>query len=470
MATRREFLRLSGAAAALASAACRRGTLLSPFLRSSAAPAAPRSRDPRIARLLGRAGYGPAPGELDRAASIGADAWIDEQLAPETIPDLATSWKVRRVETVALDVPDLFDFSRKTVLSDLRRATIVRAAGSSRQLLEAMVEFWTDHFNVYAGKFDCAYLKVVDDRDVIRKHALGRFRDLLRASAESPAMLEYLDGRANAAAAPNENHARELLELHTLGVSGGYAQADVKELARALTGWRLRSFWHRGRAFLEAAQHDREPKRILGHLFPALSDGRRELEPILDRLAAHPSTAQFLAVKLARRFVADDPPVSVVERAARAFTASGGSIRATVSEILRSEELAASPPKLKRPLAYAVSAIRVLDSSTDGGPALQSHLAAMGQLPFDWPTPDGFPDGEDHWRSGLLPRWNFAFALAGGRIRGTTVRLPEASPVEAAAAVLGRPLSASERGIFARSDSSSEAAGLAFCHPDFQYS
>jgi uncharacterized protein (DUF1800 family) len=484
MPTRRDLLRFEAAAAALgpASLACRRGGLdiasldIASSLFEKRKPSGDgRPVPPRVARLLGRAGYGPRPGDLDRAATMGADAWIEEQLSPSSIPDVATHWRVRRIETVALDTPDLFDLPRASVLRDLRRATILRAAGSERQLLEAITEFWTDHFNVYAGKFDCAYLKVVDDRDVIRKHALGSFRDLLRASAESPAMLEYLDGRANVAGAPNENHARELLELHTLGVAGGYTQRDVQELARALTGWRLRSFWHRGRAFVEAARHDASPKTILGRLFAAGAgpgaDAKRDLEAILDRLAAHPSTAAFVARKICRRFVADEPPAPLVERAARTFTATKGSIRDVLGMVLRSEELAASPPKLKRPLAYAISAIRALPAKTDGGSALQSHLAAMGQLPFDWPTPDGFPDGEEHWRAGLLPRWNFALSLAAGEIRGTRMEAPaaSASAVALASAVLGRALAEGERRTFARARSPEEGAALALAHPDFQY-
>jgi len=485
MRTRREILRYSSmavaaAAAAAVTAGCRRPSLSlgewwRPRERARAIPdALPGS--PFARRLLGRAGYGPRPGDVERVASMGPDAWIEEQLAPESISDAGTDWTVRRIETVALDPPDVFDYPRSTVLADLRRATIVRAVRSERQLQEAMVEFWTDHFNVYAGKARCAWLKVVDDRDVIRRHALGRFRDLLRASAESPAMLEYLDGGSSVAGSPNENHARELLELHTLGVAGGYTQADVQALARALTGWRLRWLWHRGRAFVDAARHDPSPQRILGRLFAAASDplshadARRELEAIVDRLAAHPSTAAFVARKLCRRFVADAPSDALVQRTAAAFSSSGGSIRATMSVLLHSRELAASAPKLKRPFSFAISALRASGSRTDGGLALQTHLAAMSQIPFDWPTPDGFPDGEEPWSAGLLPRWNFALSLARGEIRGSRVDIAaDAEPRHAAESVLGRALDAPERKAFCRLPSAREAMALALAHPEFQY-
>jgi uncharacterized protein (DUF1800 family) len=439
MSTRRRFLALTGVAGL--TAACGRAPRLSWLLGratpSSPLPAAP--ADPVAARLaarmLGRAGYGARPGDVERVAAMGPDAWIEEQLSPASIPDLQAFLLTRRIETVHLDAPDIFDLARSTAVHDLRRAALVRAVYSERQLFETMVEFWSNHFNVFVGKGDCAWLKVVDDRDVIRRHALGNFRDLLLASAMSPAMLVYLDGRANVAGKPNENYAREILELHTLGVGGGYTQADVMELARALTGWQVRGFFERGRTVLRDTVHDPLVKQVLGL---RLSSGARgDLEAVVGRLTAHPSTARFLARKLCRRFVADDPSDAIVASAAEAFRRSGGGIRQTLAALLHSDELRNAPPRFLRPYAFAVSALRMAAARTDGGRGLQDELASMGQLPFGWPTPDGYPEGEEHWAGRMLPRWNFALRLATNAIPGTRVETD--TPPEALALEIARP-------------------------------
>jgi len=440
MSSRRQFLAVTGLAG-LTAVACDRAPRLSWLLGRATSPQ-PRplsAADPEAARLaarvLGRAGYGARPGDVERVASMGAGAWIEEQLSPASIPDLEAFFLARRIETVHLRAPDIFDVARTTAVSDLRRAALLRAVYSERQLFETMVEFWSDHFNVFVGKSDCAWLKVVDDRDIIRRHALGNFGDLLLASAMSPAMLVYLDGRANVAGRPNENYAREILELHTLGVGGGYTQADVMELARALTGWQVRGFFEKGRTVFHDAVHDPLVKRVLGL---TLSGGAREdLEAVVRRLTAHPSTARFLARKLCRRFVADDPSEALVASVAAAFRASAGDVRQTLSALLHSDELRAAPPRFLRPYAFAVAALRRAGARTDGGRGLQGELAAMGQLPFGWPTPDGYPEGEKHWSGRMLPRWNFALRLASNAIPGT--RVDADAPPEALALELSRP-------------------------------
>ncbi|HYL99239.1 MAG TPA: DUF1800 family protein, partial [Blastocatellia bacterium] len=198
--------------------------------------------DPHF-HLLSRAAYGPWPGDLDRVRGLGAAAWVEEQLAPEKIDDTACDLRACRFESLEVQTGEDYEF-KKTVLSDqLVRCSLLRAVYSKRQLYEVMVEFWTDHLNIYLGKGDDIYLKAGDERDVVRRHALGNVPSLIRASATSPAMLVYLDGKDNRGGpndVPNENYARELLELHTLGVDGGYTQKDVYEVARCLTGWRLR--------------------------------------------------------------------------------------------------------------------------------------------------------------------------------------------------------------------------------------
>lgn len=439
MSSRRRFLALTGLAGL--TAACGRAPRLSWLVGRATPPSVrPEARvDSEAARLaarvLGRAAYGPRPGDVERVVAMGPDAWIEEQLSPGSIPDLQAFFLTRRIETVHLSAPDIFDVARGTAITDLRRAALLSAVYSERQLFERMVEFWSDHFNVFVGKADCAWLKVVDDREVIRRNALGNFRDLLLASALSPAMLVYLDGRANVAGKPNENYAREILELHTLGVGGGYAQADVMELARALTGWQVRGFFERGRTVFRDAVHDPLVKRVLGL---RLSGGAREdLEAVVERLTRHPSTARFLAGKLCRRFVADEPPDAIVAAVAAAFRRSGGDIRQTLSVLLRSEELQKAPPRFLRPYAYAVAALRRAGARTDGGRGLQEELAAMGQLPFGWPTPDGYPEGEEHWSGRMLPRWGFALRLASNAIPGT--RAQTDGPPEALALELSRP-------------------------------
>ena len=394
------------------------------------------------------------------------DAFIEEQLAPGSIPDAQAFWLVRRVEAVSLQAPDIFDLSRETAVGELRRATILRAVYSERQLCERMVEFWSDHFNVFAAKADCAWLRVVEDREVIRRHALGNFHDLLRASATSAAMLTYLDGRTSVAGNPNENHARELLELHTLGVDGGYTQRDVMELSRALTGWRVRRLWHRGRVRIDPSLHDAAAKVVLGERLEG--DASRELDRIVDLLSAHPSTALFLSRKLCRRFVGEEPPQELVARTAKAFRESDGSIRHTVSVILHSRELREAPPQFKRPYTFVVSALRALGARTDGGPALVTELARLGQLPFGWPSPDGYPEGESHWRARMLPRWNFALALAGGRLAGTRIEPENPEPRAAAESLLGRPLTRQEERLL-RARPPGHGLALLLAHPEFQY-
>jgi uncharacterized protein (DUF1800 family) len=390
-------------------------------------------------------------------AEIGPGAFLEEQLAPETLDEmeLVPRLKVRRLETLHLDTPDLFDVAEDSVTRELQQASLLRAVYSRRQLYEVMVNFWSDHFNIAQTKGECAWLKTVDEREVIRPHALGKFRDLLQASAHSPAMLVYLDNQENLAGNPNENYARELMELHTLGVDGGYTQDDVRELARCLTGWTVKKHFHRGRFTFNEDYHDDGPKQVLGLPVPA---GIKQVgaEQVINMLAEHPATARFLAAKLTRRFVADEPPPKLVAKAAQTFLDTRGDIKAVLRTILLSAEILAppniSPTKLKRPFEYVVSALRQLNAMTDGGSPLLQYLAEMGQPLFQWPTPDGFPDRAEAWNGTLLSRWRFALALVNNNIAGTTLDLPALAdaanaPTPAdrltqfAVLLLGRPLS-----------------------------
>lgn len=367
------------------------------------------------------------PGDIARVESMGLDAWIDEQLDPVAIDDTACDVRTAFIDAAHLP-PDLaLEIAPEHVEEQLVAFTLLKATYSRRQLAEVMTEAWTDHFNVAIGKDLCRHFKPADDREVIRRHALGSFRTLLEASAKSPAMLVYLDGRDNRVERqgqrPNENYARELLELHTLGVHGGYTQADVMEAARCLSGWVVHEEWRPGAVEFDPARHDDGEKVVLGQRIAA-GQGARDLQHVLDIVVAHPSCASFIAGKLCRVFVADDPPASIVTRAADTFRATGGDIARVVREILLSPELAASAEtKLKRPFRFVVSALRALGADTHARGSFAQHLSRMGHAPFEYPTPDGYPLDADAWLGTLLSRWNFALSLAEGEIDGTSFDL-----------------------------------------------
>jgi uncharacterized protein (DUF1800 family) len=376
---------------------------------------------------LNRLTFGPRVEERARFLEIGLQAWIEEQLAHESLDDLGCEIRLSPFKTLKLAANELeaisnglFDnYDRDTAPGELRQATLIRQIYSRRQLYEVMVEFWSDHFNIFVEKGTCFYLKTVDDREVIRKHALGSFRDLVWASAHSPAMLIYLDNQANEKGAPNENYARELMELHTLGVDGGYTQQDVMELARCLTGWNVKEHFWLGDFVFKEDLHDGGIKNVLG--MGIENAGIREAEQVIEMLVAHPNTARFIAAKLARRLIADEPPQKVVEQAAQIFLDTKGDIKSVLSVILL-EGLPVARPKYKRPANFMLSALRMLNIET-GGDALHDHLSRMGQLYFNYPMPDGYPDHSDAWQGHLMPRWQFAFELVRNEIKGTKLDL-----------------------------------------------
>ncbi len=427
--SRRDFLKLGGltAVAATTTTSCsvigrevsRRELPQTLTLPGDTAVATP------LHRLLNRAGYGPRPGDLERAAAMGLAAYLEEQLNPQEIDDTAVDLLLRSLTLYHMDTSQLIEQDEQEATAELLTATIWRALASKRQLYEALVEFWSDHFNIYLGKnAQMPPLKILDDRDVIRPHALGKFRDLLTASAHSPAMLVYLDNHENTKESPNENYARELLELHTLGVHAGYTQNDVQEVARILTGWTVqRNGRHKGQFTFNPDQHDYGPKTVLGQTIRG-DDGETEVAALLALLAAHPATAHFIATKLVRRFVADEPPAALVNRVAQSYQETDGDIKTMLRVLFLSEEFAGAPLKLKRPYTYLLSLLRALhaDLRTSRDRAIGRVLTQMGQLPFHWPPPDGYPDDSAAWAGNLLPRWNVALAVLHGDLRG--VRIP----------------------------------------------
>ncbi len=372
---------------------------------------------------LNRLTFGPRVEERARFIEIGLQAWIEEQLDFETINDFDCELLLNPFKTLKMEANELegisnrlFDgYDRDSVPDELRRAALIRQLCSKRQLYEIMVEFWSDHFNIFIEKGNNFYLKTVDDREVIRKHALGNFRDLVWTSAHSPAMLVYLDNQANEKSHPNENYARELMELHTLGVDGGYTQQDVMELARCLTGWNVKDHFWLGDFVFKEDLHDTGVKHVLGHLIQP--SGQAEAEQVIELLVAHPATARFISTKLARRFIADDPPQDVIEKAAQTFLDTKGDIQSVLRVILF-EGLPLAQPKYKRPANFVLSSLRMLNGETDAI-AVNEHLLRMGQLYFNWPTPDGYPDFSEAWQGSLMPRWQFAFEFIRNEMPGT---------------------------------------------------
>lgn len=321
---------------------------------------------------------------------------------------------------------------------DLQRATLLRAVYSERQLYEMTVAFWNNHFSIFSQKDADRYLLPAFDRDVIRPFAFSRFRDLLGATAHSPAMLFYLDNHnssvlkeypakdgkpARKTGGINENYARELMELHTLGVDGGYTQKDVEEVARCLTGWSIRKPNEEGLFFFNPANHDNGEKIVLGEKIPA-NGGIKDGEMVLDILARHPSTAKFIATKLARRFISDNPPATVINRAASVFLKTDGDIRATLRAIITSPEFFTAVSyraKIKSPLEYAAAVIRATGADTNADPQVINSIARMGQPMFGKITPDGYRDYAEQWLSTgqMLERLNFVSAIAANKIKGT---------------------------------------------------
>jgi uncharacterized protein (DUF1800 family) len=397
------------------------------------------------------------------------------------------------------------------ITAELQASRILRAVYSERQLQEVLVDFWTNHFNVFAGKGADRWLLTSYDRDTIRTNTMGKFHDLLLATAQSPAMLFYLDNfqsvSPNARVRPNgpnrrrpqgdsvlgrflgegrarrmternrddraqqsanipqrqaqpprqrrginENYARELMELHTLGVDGGYTQKDVQEVARCFTGWTIfaprgggaaamalmgsGARENTGKFYFNARMHDEGEKIVLGHRIPA-GGGIKDGLMVLDILAGHPSTAKYIATKLCRYLVQDSPPPALVDRVAAQFTKSGGDIRETLRAIISSPEFnspQAYRAKVKRPFELAISAIRTLGAETNGGPQLHRWIARMGEPLYLYQTPNGYSDTAESWvnTGGLLERLNFGLTLASNRIPGTRVDLKRFSAGDAA--------------------------------------
>jgi uncharacterized protein (DUF1800 family) len=538
--------------------------LLPPVL--PAAPSLP-GDDAAIVHALNRLAYGPRPGDVDKVRAMGLSRWIEQQLQPSRIEDPVVGRQLSSLKTASLSTHELLaryelpreakreiqqkrvelgdgaseddmrrarrdliekygaqmDGPPRQVTSELQEAKVIRAVYSERQLDEVLVDFWLNHFNVYAQKGPLKFLIGEYERDVIRPHAWGRFEDLLLATAESPAMLFYLDNwistdpnarpfeprrqgfarrfplspegqdamRRRAAREENqgrrrglnENYAREIMELHTLGVDGGYTQKDVTEVARCFTGWTIQGLRQQDPRFrFEPRFHDDGTKTVLGQTIKG--SGQDEGRKVIHLLATHPATARFISTKLARRFVSDEPPPALVARAAETFRKTDGNIREVVRTIVTSPEFLAPQArtaKVKTPLEFVVSAVRTSGATVVDAGALARRIGEMGMPLYMQQPPTGYKDTAEAWvsTSGLLARLNFALDLADNRLPGVFLNPATLAPTAAAPDALSRALAArfvpqglseqTKKTLASESDlTASRVAGLVLGSPEFQ--
>lgn len=482
--------------------------------------AASREDTARAVHLLERATWGVRREELAEVLRMGPDAWLERQLHPERIEDGSITARLARFpaanaspselmrnyprpqaarrdsmarpaagdrtamrrDSMARPARDTSAARRRQgtmaparILADLAGARLQRAVYTERQLEDVMADFWFNHFNVFFGKGADRYLVGDYERAAIRPHVFGRFRDLLGATAAHPAMLVYLDNARSTVADSatalmtgrrprgiNENYARELLELHTLGVNGGYTQRDVGEVARAFTGWTVANAGYgarrqRGepRFVFRRALHDAEAKTVLGRPLPA-GRGIEDGTEVLDLLARHPATARHLARKLAGRFVADDPPQRLVDELAAVFTRTGGDLREVTRALFRSPEFArARGAKTRTPFEFVAGTLRATEAEVRPSRELLQTLRQLGQMPYAATPPTGYIHDSAEWTSGgaMLARMNFALALSRGEVQGVRIdpaRLLPSAPSDAAAELARVLLPARETGTLVR--------------------
>ena len=450
--------------------------------------------DQQIIQALNRLTFGPRPGDVQKVRAVGLDNWIDQQLHPEKLNDAAIEQFVAKYPAINQDQNDLlrqyaeqqrerrevrreradsmgtmsgqdsmmarrqlaqrFNLTRQ-VVTQLQSSRVARAVASERQLQEMMTDFWENHFNIYAQKGGPEPYYLTDfNQNVIRPRALGKFRDLLGAVAQSPAMLFYLDNARSMADSTrptlarrqlqqrqrqglNENYGRELLELHTLGVDGGYTQQDVINVARAFTGWTIKPPAQGGGFIFRPGVHDAGEKIVLGHKLRA-GRGMEDAENVLDILAKSPATARFISFKLVRRFVSDSPSKALVDHAAQVYLKTSGDIREVLRAIITSPEFfsrQAFRAKVKSPFEVVVSAMRALNASPDSSPSSAQVIAFLGQPIFGHQAPNGWPETGEAWMNtgAILNRINFGMAVAAGRLPGVDIRsLPALDTIRSA--------------------------------------
>lgn len=385
-----------------------------------------------LGMLLDRITYFPTVADRGQALSLGYEGYLEQQLAPESLDDWTDGVLRDNFKFYVLPISETNNLETTTTRRTLSGQAIFRAAHSPRQLLQRMVEFWSDHFNIPVDNQN--HFRTVYDRDVIRVHALGNFKSLLMAVAKSTSMLSYLNGNTNVRTAPNENFARELLELHTFGVDNGYTMADIKDIARCFTGWRFNTTSSSPLYYqfeYNHSNHDTGAKAFLGTTLPAggnISDG----EYVIDFLSKHVNTARFVCWKLCRFFLSYNPPTWIVDQAASVFLSSNGDIKQVLRVILSEKSmLTCYEPKLKRPFHLTAGMLRAVNLTvsnyTTYGNLVDTWVFPTGNAPFRWQPPNGYPDTSGYWKDLLLPRWNFAFALLNSQISGASVTMLNAA-------------------------------------------
>ncbi len=402
------------------------------------------------AQLLSKITYGATAPVVAEVASLGAVGFLDRQLG---LAAAGTSDVLTGTHSLDADIATRYQLFKSTDSNrparELRHAAVIRAVRHEGQLAERMVEFWTNHFSTASGEDDknVRFAAASDDRDVFRVHALGRFSDLLLANARSVSMQLYLDNYRSTGAKPNQNYAREVMELHTMGASNGYDEADVEQVARIFTGWGLA-----GRLDTDGLRFEYQPSRhftgpcevtivhpdgsVNTFATPARSgpEGEQDGIDFLNWLARRPNTANYLASKLVRRFVGDDPPAALVASAAQVYLANDTAIVPVLRHILTSRLFITNQyPKVRTPFELLVSMLRTTGatvaqdfSPTTDLPATRSisdHLTRLGQEMWAWPTPDGFPDNQNFWitTSTTLRRWELAGRIGNSTLNGIVV-------------------------------------------------
>ena len=396
---------------------------------------------PRLAaHLLRRIGFGPRPGDIGRVLAQGLERYVEEQIEAPPDPELGS--RLSRLGTLGYSIAQVLaaynanNAAIGPILDELYLAKLIRAVHGQNQLQEVLTDFWFNHFNVFIGDGFDRYSTAAYERDAIRPHVLGRFRDLLGATAAHPAMLFYLDNYLSTVSridprtgrllqGLNENYGRELMELHTIGVDAGYTQEHVFDAARCFTGWTIDQ--RQGVFVYRPQNHDTGAKTVFGLNVPA-GGGKEDGDKLLDHLAEHPSTARFVSRKLLQRFVADDPPPRLVERTAATFLSTGGDIAAVMRTIVGSTEFwaeAFGAGKPRTPLEFVAGALRAVDAQVNAGRALTATVAAMGMPLFGCLPPTGYSNRGDAWLnpSSHLSRMNFALDLAANAVNGVSVDL-----------------------------------------------
>ena len=470
------------------------------------------SDEQQAIHLLNRLGYGPRPGDVEQVMKLGVDAYIDQQLHPDKIPlpdDL--NHALGGFDTLKLTPQQLFlDYGpqfqvgggkptpeqqkarrerARRIVDEAQAARVLRAVESPRQLQEVMVDFWFNHFNVYDRKGLDELWVGAYERDAIRPYALGSFHDLLFATAKSPAMLFYLDNWQNTApndhskdkrfSGINENYAREIMELHTLGIDGGYTQTDVTDLAHILTGWGLCR--ERGRSAdpggfcFDAKRHDDSAQPFLGQRIN--SGDEWQVEQALDMLAASPATAKHLSFQLAQYFVADQPPSALVDRLTQTWLSSNGDIAKVLDTLFHSPEFWSTQyrgNKFKTPYQYVVSMLRAQGSAVSNFKPVLGMMRSLGQPLYGCLTPDGYKNTQDAWLNpdAMMTRLSYATALGAGKVRLMgDADMPDPKPEQVTAA-----LYATLHGLFTPDEILKIDAqpaplrpGLILGSPEFQY-